>query len=637
MLGLSKLKSKKGYIFTFEAVVAVMIALLVFYVGYFAITHNILTFQEKKRDIEAFEKSNLIADKIFKDYEFPSNSYVPDYLRFVEKVRESYYTTRDTIPGTFDPFSVRGIEDESNVTYERTWEYIINISNPNNYTLKDFQVLVVLTPSNFNFDFSPHGKGISFWENKSGTLEEIPYWIEIWKYNRIGRVWIRVSEIPANGYTIVYLKRDEGGSSSIRDNGEAVFLFFDDFEDKNLWDKWEVKRGEKEDWEIIEDNELPFYNKDSKNHVAHLKPSSRKYRSIISKDPIKVSDGEIYILEAVVKGHTGAVGGSADSPDTMVGFYASPEVKYFFNSFTGWRQIFRICFYYDDPYSEIVPVSTKIIFTYDNVWYHEKFILEHKNNPGLRICNASIWRFFNGYYGDPNPNDNRESMIKVYCNVTVQPSIRKHVVLGTGQGTHSEEYWFDNVRARRYAPKINVDVRENIQESVKTVVVRSPYYFENIPEVTSNVNIIRVVYPVQNFSNTYVKTESRLVPVKMWRYGDYKEISENISKGEILYFGTRRPSDLEYIKISAKEPVKAVISVNGIPFEMEIDTTPKISGFGKVINRHKWEMYQPNEIKILYISKDVPITLDIKYSENCNIYVLKFKPVNISCVLPLKN
>ncbi|HIP17217.1 MAG TPA: DUF2341 domain-containing protein, partial [Methanothermococcus okinawensis] len=83
MLILSKLKSKKGYIFTFEAIVTVMIMLMVFYMGYFAITHNILTVHEEKRDIEAFEKSNLIADKIFKDYEFPSDSYVPDYLRFV--------------------------------------------------------------------------------------------------------------------------------------------------------------------------------------------------------------------------------------------------------------------------------------------------------------------------------------------------------------------------------------------------------------------------------------------------------------------------------------------------------------------------------------------------------------------------
>ncbi|MBW9223820.1 DUF2341 domain-containing protein [Methanothermococcus sp. SCGC AD-155-E23] len=638
MLGLSKLKSKKGYIFTYEAVIAATLALLIFYVAYFAITHNFLTFQEEKRDIEAFEKSNLIADKIFKDHEFPSNSYVPDYLRFVDRVRESYYTSRDTIPGTFDPFSVRGTEYEGNISYEGTWEYIINISNPNNYTLKDFQVLVTLTPANFNFDFSPDGKGISFWEGN----KEIPYWIEIWEYNRIGRVWIRVSEIPANGYTIVYLRR--GGSSSIRDNGEKVFIFFEDFEEG--LNKWKILKG---DWVIVEDNELPFYNGGRRrNHVAYLRSfgdeERDKYRSMISSEPLRVSDGDIYILEAVVKGHTGAVGGSADSPDTMVGFYATPNIDpnvdpyyyptnyEFYNSFTGYYQIFAICRNYG---SKIIATSN--IFTYDNVWYHEKFILEHSNHKKNRICNASIWKFFNGYYGDPNPNNNVNSMVKTYCEVTMDPANQRYILLGTAHGMHREEYWFDNVRVRKYAPRIQVTVEENIWKSVRNITRESPYYFENIPHVESNVNVINVIYSQYNFSNIYVKTENRLVPVKMWRYPDEREIREDIAKGEILYFGTRRPSKLEYIRISATEPVSAVISVNGVPFRMNIDSTPRISGFGKVINTHSWDINQPNEIKILEISKDVPITLDIKYSDPSTIYVLKFRSMNISCIIPLRN
>ena len=137
MIGLSKLRSNKGYIFTFEAIVAVMIVLLIFYVGYFTITHNILTFHEEKRDIEAFEKSNLIANKLFKDHEFPSNSYVPDYLRFVDRVRERYYTSRDTIPGTFDPFSTSD-SYEYCISYNLTLYSNVNTTSVPNYSIYTF-------------------------------------------------------------------------------------------------------------------------------------------------------------------------------------------------------------------------------------------------------------------------------------------------------------------------------------------------------------------------------------------------------------------------------------------------------------------------------------------------------------------
>ena len=272
MLILSKLKSKKGYIFTFEAIVAVMIMLMVFYVGYFTITHNILTFHEEKRDIEAFEKSNLIADKIFKDYEFPSNSYVPDYLRFINKVKERYYTSGNTIPGTFDPYSLRDI-------------------------------------------------------------------------------------------------------------------------------------------------------------------------------------------------------------------------------------------------------------SYDGIIMHNLIIYSNVNN---------------------------------------------------------------------------------------TSIIDSTSY---------------------NFSNSiYVKTKNLLVPVKTWNYSSINIINEDISKGEVLYFGNGTSSKLKYINISAPQPVDVILSVNGVPFKMHVNSTPKISGFGK-----SWEIYEPNEIKILGISNDVPLTLNVIYSEPSTIYVLKLRPENISCAIPLRD
>ncbi|AVB76232.1 hypothetical protein [Methanococcus maripaludis] len=53
----SKLTSKKGYIFTYEAVAVVILFIAVFYMGYFTFTHVNLTNQEQKRDMEQFEKA----------------------------------------------------------------------------------------------------------------------------------------------------------------------------------------------------------------------------------------------------------------------------------------------------------------------------------------------------------------------------------------------------------------------------------------------------------------------------------------------------------------------------------------------------------------------------------------------------
>ena len=275
MLIISKLKSKKGYIFTFEAIVAAMIILMIFYVGHFAITNNILIIHEEKRDIRAFEKSNLMANKIFKDHEFPSDSYTQDYLIFVEKIKERYYTSGNTIPGTFDPYSLE------NTGYE---------------------------------------------------------------------------------YDIIY-------TSTI----------------------------------------------------------------------------------------------------------------------------------------------------YSNV-----------NNSGI---------------------------------------------------INSTTYSFDD--------------------------------------------------------NIYIKTKNLLIPVKTCSYSFIHGMYESISKGEILYFTTNGSSKLKYINISAPQPVDVVLSVNGVPFKMHVNSTPKISEFGKVINTHSSEIYGPNEIKIINISNDIPIILNIMYSNSSTIYLLKLKPENISCILPL--
>ncbi|MBA2851276.1 hypothetical protein HNP86_001429 [Methanococcus maripaludis] len=619
----SKLTSKKGYIFTYEAVAVVILFIAVFYMGYFTFTHVNLTNQEQKRDMEQFEKANLISDMIFKMHEFPSNSYVPDYLRFLKAVSQRY-SGLETIPGTFDPYSMN-----QEFIYNESWYYEINITNPGTQDLTDFQVLVTLNPSNFNFDYSSDGSGLSFWQGNT----QLHYWIETWDYNDEARVWVKVDSLPDETTTQILLKRNQGGSYS--SDGDDTFIFFDDFEDGNFNDNWNIVSG---DWEISTDSDLSYYNGGSgTNHVAHLEASDTEYRRAVSDDPLSVVDEDIYILDALVKGHTGATGGSADSPDTMLGFYSDNGGNNYYNSFNGYDQVFAICKNGDSN------AVLSNIFTKDNQWYYEKLILEQedKNVGGdeNKICKASLWELFNGYSGDTNPNYNLDSMLDTTCEVTSYSSTRKHILIGTGQGSHSEEFWFDNIKVRKYADNVLVDVYEVLSYNTgQNAINVSEYHFEGVPSYTfSNVNLVDVNYSYTIVPDTYVMTRNLYVPVKTWRYSNSNSETENISSGEILYFAARRPSTISNITAKADATTTALFMVNGVPYELSLGTGDKLTDFEKVISTHAWEYYEPNEVKLLSTDPATNVDLTLNYDESSTIYVLKLKQYNVSCILSMNN
>jgi hypothetical protein len=622
----SKLSSKKGYIFTYEAVAVVILFVAVFYMGYFTFTHVNLTNQEQKRDLENFEKANLVSDMLFKMHEFPSNSYVPDYLRFLDSVAKRY-SGLETIPGTFDPYSMN-----QEFIYNESWYYEINITNPGTQDLTDFQVLVTLNPSNFNFDYSEDGSGLSFWQGNT----QLHYWIETWEYNDEARVWVKVDSLPDETTTQILLKRNQGGSYS--SDGDDTFVFFDDFERTSFGgDKWNVVSGS---WEIIADSELSYYNGGlGTNHVAHLEASDTEDRRAVSKYSLNLNDGDIYILEGDSKGHTGVSGGSADSPDTMLGFYSNGGGTTYYNTFDGFYQVFGICTAGDSN------EKLSSIFTKDNVWYVKKLILEQKSDYSNRIVKSSIWEFSNGYRGDPNPNNNVNSMFDVSAEARIwtfwgwvnyiNPLDCDHILIGTGQGSHSEEYWFDNIKVRKYAPNILVNVNEMLGYNAgQNAIDVSEYHFDGMPStLSSNVNLVEINYSYDLAPNTYVKTRNLYVPVKTWKYSNSESITENITSGEIMYFGIRRPSTLTNITATSDVETTALFLVNGVPFEISLDTSDKPTDFEKVISTHGWEYYEPNEIKLLDTNPTANVDLTITYDESSTIYVLKLKQYNISCIL----
>ncbi len=110
-----------------------------------------------------------------------------------------------------------------------SWQYYRTITiNNNGNALTNYQVLVNLTESNFPVNARASGADIRF-TDANGT--ELSYWIENWDYaGRSARVWINVTNIPANGITsmTMHYGNPKAVSSS---NGTNTFDFFDDFED----------------------------------------------------------------------------------------------------------------------------------------------------------------------------------------------------------------------------------------------------------------------------------------------------------------------------------------------------------------------------------------------------------------------
>ena len=106
-------------------------------------------------------------------------------------------------------------------------------------TLRDYQVLVALSGSDFPEEAQPDGDDIRFTDADG---RELSYWIEEFDAgSKRARIWVKVPEIPANGEAGVTMWCGNPGAASESD-GEAVFEFFDDFENDNL-DKWDVSDG----------------------------------------------------------------------------------------------------------------------------------------------------------------------------------------------------------------------------------------------------------------------------------------------------------------------------------------------------------------------------------------------------------
>jgi len=109
----------------------------------------------------------------------------------------------------------------------------------NNATLYGFQVGIKLPfyPS-MQEDFDD----IRFTIDDEVT--SIPYWLEEYTPSEYAIVWVKVPVIPALDTTVIYLYYDNPDVVAVSEsNGEAVFEFFDNFNDMDISD-WNIINGE---------------------------------------------------------------------------------------------------------------------------------------------------------------------------------------------------------------------------------------------------------------------------------------------------------------------------------------------------------------------------------------------------------
>jgi len=109
----------------------------------------------------------------------------------------------------------------------------ITFTNDSGSELSNFQVLITLTTSNFDYSHCKEdGSDIRFINASEDT--KLPYWIEEWNYNGDSKIWVKVDSIPTGSNVCLYLYY--GNDSAISEsNGSRVFELFDDFENLNIW------------------------------------------------------------------------------------------------------------------------------------------------------------------------------------------------------------------------------------------------------------------------------------------------------------------------------------------------------------------------------------------------------------------
>lgn len=202
-------------------------------------TSNTYAIQISGKVYSSYNKINISTTKTPYVYRFnfgPENTFsTGDLIMGYKKITDNSLT-----PSQFPFFNT--MDDWKNDPIWGGWEYCtrINVTNPTNKSIQNYQVLVKLNASNFDYSsVNQNASDLRFVYNKSGNPIPIPlnYWIETWKIwnTSTSRIWVKIPEIQANSYRYIYMFHGNKTASPPSEcNGSKTFLFFDDFSDNKL-------------------------------------------------------------------------------------------------------------------------------------------------------------------------------------------------------------------------------------------------------------------------------------------------------------------------------------------------------------------------------------------------------------------
>ncbi len=160
-----KLKSKKGYVFTYEALAVAFVFLIILTIMFMSQSHNTITFLNEKKDIDYQHKSLLLTDYYLKKYEFGSDSpYYNNSLNFTDNILNKIKGNVES----FDPYC-NFSEDYGNM-------YFIIFPSKNDGLLKEYLNDLSNYWINLSFNSPPVHSNITMYSNvvnRSGVVNEI--------------------------------------------------------------------------------------------------------------------------------------------------------------------------------------------------------------------------------------------------------------------------------------------------------------------------------------------------------------------------------------------------------------------------------------------------------------------------------
>lgn len=147
--------------------------------------------------------------------------------------------------------------------WDPDWNYRreVTVTENSGNTLTDYQVSILLNPSNFNYNkANSDGSDIRFTDANNNLLS---HYTENWNPNGKSEIIVKVPNVPAG--LMIPIVMYYGNPSAQSTSTSTTFLFYDDFNDGDIND-WSIVAGS---W-IVEDGKLKGSSTGSGNLRQHI-------------------------------------------------------------------------------------------------------------------------------------------------------------------------------------------------------------------------------------------------------------------------------------------------------------------------------------------------------------------------------